>query len=264
LTQRLLIYWAAVTLGPLLLPGSLAATSYVTPALRGGGAPSVAVQFVIDTLEFFILAGAMAALYRYMPNTYVRWSHAWAGGLAVAVGMAVAKKLLALYLKSVPTYSVVYGAFATVPILLVWIYVAWLIVLSGAVITAYLPSLVQGVGRRGAEPGFAFELALQVLRQLQQARTQAQHGQSASALAQQLRVDVLQLESVLQVLVSLHWVGQLATQGPDTDPVFVLLADPQHTALEPLAAQLLVERNAATDRFWRACALERMNLAAVL
>lgn len=265
LTQRLLIYWAAVTLGPLLLAASLAATSYVMPAVRGGGgAPSVLVQFAIDTLEFITLAGAMAALYRYMPNTYVRWSHAWAGGLAVSVGMTVAKKLLTLYLQTVPTYSVVYGAFATVPILLVWIYVAWLIVLSGAVITAYLPSLVQGVGRRGGEPGFSFELALQVLRLLQQARTQAAHGQTARALAAQLRVDVLQLESVLQVLVGLRWIGQLAMQGPDVEPVFVLLADPQHTALEPLAAQLLLERNPATDRFWRACAWDRTSLAAVL
>ena len=61
-----------------------------------------------------------------------------------AIGIELAKRLLAWYLGMVPTYSVVYGAFATVPILLVWIYVAWLVVLLGAVIAAYLPSLLAG------------------------------------------------------------------------------------------------------------------------
>ena len=57
----------------------------------------------------------------------------------------MARSLLALYLGMVPTYSAVYGAFATVPILLVWIYIAWVIVLLGAVIAAYLPSLLAGI-----------------------------------------------------------------------------------------------------------------------
>ncbi len=67
--------------------------------------------------------------------------HAWAGGVFVAAAIELAKRVLAYYLSLVPTYSVLYGAFATVPILLVWIYVAWVIVLLGAVIAAYLPSL---------------------------------------------------------------------------------------------------------------------------
>ncbi len=265
LTQRLLIYWAAVTLGPLLLAGSLAATSYVLPLVRGGGgAPSNLVQFFIDLLEFLMLSGAMAALYRYMPNTYVKWSHAWVGGLFVAVGMAVAKKILTLYLQSVPTYSVVYGAFATVPILLVWIYMAWMIVLSGAVITAYLPSLLLGVRRRGTGPGFAFELALDVLRQLKQARSTHDRGLLASTVAERLRTDHLQIDSVLRVLVDLHWVGQLATQTTDTEPVFVLLAEPESTMLAPLATELLLEKNESTERLWHSAAWERTPLGAVL
>lgn len=265
LAQRLLIYWAAVTLGPLLLAGSLAATSYVLPIVRGGGAaPSNVVQFLIDTLEFLALSGAMAALYHYMPNTYVRWSHAWAGGMFVAVGIAVAKQLLGLYLRSVPTYSVVYGAFATVPILLVWIYMAWMIVLSGAVITAYLPNLLAGVGRRGSGPGFGFELALEVLRLLQQARGAPERGLRPSALAGHLRTDHLQLEAVLRTLEELRWVGQLATRRADAEPVFVLLADPDATVLAPLAAQLLLDKTASTGRFWQAAGWDRTPLRAVL
>ena len=140
LGQRVLIYWAAITLGPLLLGASLSMTSYALSASQGvvGRLPG-GVQFLLDLLQFVLLAAGMAALYRFVPNTSVKWSHAWAGGVFVSVGIELAKKLLGLYLGKMPTYSVVYGAFATVPILLIWIYVAWVIVLLGAVIAAYCP-----------------------------------------------------------------------------------------------------------------------------
>jgi membrane protein len=93
------------------------------------------VSLLLDTLQFILVAGGMAAMFHFVPNTHVRWGHAWMGGLFVSACMEVAKKLLALYLSKVPTYSVMYGAFATVPILLVWIYVAWVIVLLGAALT---------------------------------------------------------------------------------------------------------------------------------
>lgn len=265
LARRLLIYWAAVTLGPLLFACSLAATSSVLPFIRGGDvAPSFVVQFVIDTLEFLALSGTMAALYHFMPNTHVKWSHAWAGGMFVAVGIAAAKKLLGLYLQSVPAYSVVYGAFATVPILLVWIYMAWLIVLFGAVITAYLPSLLLGVGRRGSGPGFGFELALDTLRLLSQARSSPKRGLLALTLSERLLTDHQQIDHVLDVLVQLHWIGQLAMQEADAEPVFVLLVDPELTMLEPLAARLLLKPSEATAKVWRAAAWDRTPLALVM
>ncbi len=263
--QRILIYWAAITLGPLLLGASLAATSYLLPITRGAaGAPSELLQFAIDTLEFLALAGGMAALYHYMPNTYVKWAHAWTGGVFVAVGIAAAKKLLALYLGKVPTYSVVYGAFATLPILLVWIYVAWVIVLMGAVITAYLPSLLAGVPRRAAQHGWHFQLALELLEVLDKRRQTALHGESASGLAAALRVDLLQLEPVLQALLTLNWIGQLADQEGDKEPRYVLLADPDRTLIEPLVSRLLLEPTAATAKLNARAGWSSMSLRAVL
>ena len=74
-----------------------------------------------------------------MPNTHVRWRHALIGGVFVAIGIADSKRLLALYFSTVPTYSMIYGAFATVPIFLIWIYLSWIVVLLGAVLAAYAP-----------------------------------------------------------------------------------------------------------------------------
>ena len=240
--QRLLIYWAAVTLGPLLLAASLAATSYLLPFVRNGAAaPEAMLQFLVDTLEFVCLAGSLAALYHYMPNTYVKWAHAWVGGGVVAVGIAVAKKLLTVYLGLVPTYSAVYGAFATLPILLVWIYLAWIIVLMGAVITAYLPSLLAGVSRRGGAHGWQFQLALETLQSLEHSRDTVPRGMLASALAQQLRVDVLALEPVLDTLIQLEWVGQLVDSESDKASRFVLLVNPDRTTIEPLVDALLLD-----------------------
>ena len=247
--QRVLIYWAAVTLGPLLMGASLAATSYLLPFTRGAaGAPTALLQFVVETLEFVALAGSLAALYHYMPNTYVKWAHAWTGGAFVAIGIAVAKKLLVVYLGMVPTYSVVYGAFATLPILLVWIYLAWIIVLIGAVITAYLPSLLAGAGRRNGAPGWQFELALEVVQWLDQNRDRMARGQVASALAQTLRVDLLALEPVLDTLTQLQWIGQLVDAEGDNEPRYVLLVNPDRTSVEPLVNALLLDKTPGTDK----------------
>lgn len=251
LAQRVLIYWATLTLGPLLLAASLALTSYVLSASRGlVGAVPVSLRFLLDGVQFFLVAGGMAALYRYVPNTYVKWTHAWAGGLFVAAGLELARRLLAIYLDMMPTYSLVYGAFATLPILLVWIYVSWIVVLMGAVIAAYLPSLLAGVARRGSAHGWLFQLAIEVLQQLDKARGTARKGLSASRLAELLQVDVLQLEPALETLVALDWVGQLNDAEGDAESRYLLLADPDTTRLEPLMARLLLEKAESVQNLW--------------
>jgi membrane protein len=251
LGQRLLVYWAGVTLGPLLLGVSLSITSYAISASKGvvdvmpGG-----VQLLLDVLQFFMMAGGMAALYHYVPNTQVRWAHAWSGGLFVSAGFEVAKKLLAIYLGKVPTYSVVYGAFATVPILLLWIYVGWVIVLLGAVITAYLPSLLSGVERRPRTHGLQFQLALESLQQLERARPTDHKGLTIVQLTQALRVDSLQLEPVLETLCALDWIAPLQEESDEQAPRYVLLANPDTTALAPLLQALLLPGDTSNARLW--------------
>jgi membrane protein len=262
LGQRLLVYWTALTLGPLALGVSLSFTSYALSASKGlVSALPGGLSLLLNGIEFGLLAMAIAALFRYVPNTSVRWRHAWAGALFVAVGFEVAKKVLAWYVVSVPTYSVVYGAFATVPILLLWIYLGWVIVLLGAVIAAYAPSLQMHTVRRAATPGHQFELALQVLRQLASARLQAAKGLPLAALAERLRLDPLQLEPVIDVLVRLDWAQRLAEDG---EARWVLLSDPAVTPLMPLVAQTLLAPGAASSGFRRAAGLDHLTLAQAL
>jgi membrane protein len=265
LAQRVLIYWAAMTLGPLLLAASLSTTSYVVSASRGlvQGLPGV-LTFLLDVLEFLLLAAGLSALYHYVPNTPVRRSHAIAGGASAAFALEVAKRLLAWYIGKVPTYSMVYGAFATLPILLVWIYIGWLIVLFGAVLTAYLPSLLAGARRRPGGHGWQFQLALEVLQQLHRAHGTARRGMGASELAQAMEVDALQLEPVLHTLVQLDWIARLNEVDDQAATRFVLLADVQSTALEPLMRHLLLPVSEPTAKLWHTGRLSTIYLKDVL
>ncbi|WP_225781409.1 YihY family inner membrane protein [Xenophilus sp. Marseille-Q4582] len=262
--QRVLIYWAVLTLGPLLLAASLSTTAWVFAASRGVVGEGGLLRLPFNTLELLLLAGGVAALYHYVPNTRVRWSHAWAGGLFVALAIEVAKRVLGLYLSSVPTYSVMYGAFATVPILLIWIYVAWVIVLLGAVIAAYLPSLLSGVARPGGAPGWHMQLAVEVLQQLAASRAQPRRGLSAPALARRLRVDLLQLAPALKALAALDWVAEVVEGRPGEAARQVLLVEPASTPLEPLVRALMLPREPSVEALWQGGPLAGLTLADVL
>lgn len=262
IAQRVLVYWAAATLGPLALGVSLSLTSLAITASRSWiGALPGGVGVLLNVIEFVLFAAAMAGLFHYVPNTHVRWRHAVAGGVFVSAGFELAKKMLAWYIGQVPTFSMVYGAFATVPIFLVWIYLGWVIVLLGAVVAAYAPSLQMGVKRWPDSPGARLALAVQVLRTLQAARGNEARGLALDAIAQALRIDPLQVETVVDTLVALDWAGRLDEGGAAR---FVLLCEPAVTPAEPLLARMLIEPLPALAGLRQRTGLDRMTLAELL
>ncbi|TSE31652.1 YihY family inner membrane protein [Tepidimonas charontis] len=261
LAQRVLIYWALLTLGPVVLAVALSASSYALSAARGW-LPlwHDGLQLALDALGFGAVVAGMTALYRYVPNAPVRTRHALVGALFVSVAFEAAQQALGWYLRTVPTYSAVYGAFATLPILLIWLYLLWLIVLLGAVIVAYLPSLLAGIARRGDTPGWPFQLALEVLALLRQAARQTLPGLPVAKMARALRVDPLQLEEPLRALQALGWVGQLS----DDEGRWVLLVDLHQQPVAGLARALLLAREPSTEPMWQVFDWERTPVATVL
>ncbi len=262
IAQRVLVYWAAATLGPVALGVSLSLTSYAVSASQGliqalpGG-----VKVLLSAIEFAFLAAGAAALFHYVPNTHVRWRHAIAGGVFVAIGMDLAKRGLAWYLAQVPSYAVVYGAFATVPIFLIWIYLGWVIVLLGAVTAAYAPSLQMRVARWPDAPGSRFHLAVAMLRELAGAQASGKRGLSAARLAEVLRTDPLQIEPILDDLLEMDWLGRLDEDG---QPRFVLLCDVATTSAEDLIARLLLEPSPDLRAIWRRAGFGEMRLRELL
>jgi membrane protein len=259
IAQRVLVYWAAITLGPLVLGVSLSLTSYAISASRGlVGAMPGGVRLALDVVEFVLLATTMAGLFHYVPNTHVRWRHAIAGGVFVSIGMELAKRVLGWYVGSVGSYSTVYGAFATVPIFLLWLYTAWVIVLLGAVVAAYAPSLQMRVVRQGDLPGQRFTLALKVLDELWAAREGEQHGVSLADIAARLRIDPLQIEPIVEMMMELDWVARLDEDGAQRH---VLLCDPALTPASELIDRLLLTPDDRTAALRARTGLRELTLA---
>jgi membrane protein len=138
--RRVAMHLIALLLGPLAFGGSLAFISFVAGISFGlVNEPSWVSAAFFRGLSFVFMAGLFALLYWGVPNRPVlRW-HAVAGGFFAAFGFLAMQRLFGDYIAHFPAYTVVYGAFAAVPIFLAWLYLSWTVILVGALIVAELP-----------------------------------------------------------------------------------------------------------------------------
>ena len=140
LVRRILIHGLALLIGPLAFGGSLAATTYLAGISLGlVEEPTWLTVLVFRILPLLFLAGAFALLYWAVPRRAVVGWHAWIGGILAAAAFSGMHYLFARYVSAFPTYTLVYGAFAAVPIFLAWLYLSWTVILGGALLTAELP-----------------------------------------------------------------------------------------------------------------------------
>jgi len=147
--KRVGLYLLMLAIGPPVLGASLWATSYVLSASMGliGTVPPW-VKFVLTLGPVVLSAVGLAAMFYFVPNTRVRRRDAIAGGLLASIAFELGKRGFAAYVLKVPTYKAVYGAFATFPVFLLWVYFSWLVTLAAALVTANL-------ARAGSRPGGA-------------------------------------------------------------------------------------------------------------
>ncbi|TMO79858.1 hypothetical protein CWC16_10640 [Pseudoalteromonas sp. S3776] len=131
------VYWMVLSLGPVLLGASIGVTSYIVSlvSFADQGIPGFS-GFLLKLVPYGFSMVGFLMLYTLVPNTPVSIRAALPGALFAAVLFELTKKGFALYISHFPSYEVIYGAVATIPILFVWVYLSWVVVLLGAEFTA--------------------------------------------------------------------------------------------------------------------------------
>ena len=132
--KKIVMYWTVLTMGPLLVGGGLALTSYLFSYVGFAGFKAYLLKFlpvIASTFGFFLI-------YLIVPNRKVNWKSAIMGALVAAIMFEMAKRGFAWYVTTFPSYQRVYGALAAIPIFLFWVYLSWNIILLGGTIAATL------------------------------------------------------------------------------------------------------------------------------
>jgi membrane protein len=218
--SRLVVYWAALILGPLLAGVSLTMSAWFsvlpwvkTMHLWAGRATTADIRGVVsDVTPFAIMTVAFTILFLVAPNRRVRVSDALCGGIVAALLLLALRTGFGLYIAFWGAYRPVYGAVASVPIFLAWVYLSWTAVLFGAEIAAALPELRRGRLEHGAPLSARrrLALALGILAALLKDAREEGHGMGRDALAHLAREGEQPVAEVLRRMT----VADLVIRGP--------------------------------------------------
>ncbi len=208
LMQRLLIYWAIITLGPLLVGASITTTSYFLNVTHGilGRLPWFSV-LLYAVISVGLTAIAFTLLYLSVPNRAINTRDAVLGGILAAIVFEVAKRLFATFVLHFSSYTMIYGALAAVPIFLMWIYLSWFIILAGAVFVAALPTVKYERWWHVSTPGTTFVDAMALLQVLYQAKKTTLNGMvDIASLRVRTQLGFDEMDSLLQKMRTMTWV----------------------------------------------------------
>jgi membrane protein len=230
--QRMLIYWALLTLGPLLIGASLTASSFVwSPSAAELRHIPWLLRGLLDYAPVLLSGFAYSALYVFVPNRLVRWRDALIGGFVAAILSELLKVGFAFFIARGSVRSM-YGAFAALPLFLLWMYLSWYALLFGAAIAATLPRLRSTRFSDELRAGNAFITALALLRHLLDARRAGKPALGSSELALRARTDLVDAERLLETLERLGYVRRLAAPRRRSESSeWLLSADPAHVTL---------------------------------
>ncbi|MFK2901291.1 YihY family inner membrane protein [Dyella jejuensis] len=180
---RLLLYWAALTLGPILVVGGIAVTSYVTavPMLRNAGQQLGIGQELLKAMPFVVTFFTLWLLYTAVPNRRVNRQHTAIGALLGAVLFEIARAGFTHYVRHAQNYQQIYGALAIIPLLLLWIYLSWVIVILCASVAASVSAFEYQAPSDALPEGSEFIGLLVVLRHFADAQ-RAGHSADPAAI----------------------------------------------------------------------------------
>ncbi len=243
-SQRLLVYWALISVGPILTGASLWTTAFLARESLGlvGNVPAL-LELALQFIPLILSGLGFAAIFAIVPNCKVRGRDALAGGFVTAVILEGMKLGFAYYISQFSTYTVIYGAFAALPVFLIWVYLSWLGVLLGALWAANMPAIRINRIELTPHPGAALIESILLMQALDQARDATPPGCLSQNLMHALRIREDTLTALLQTLAELGMVANTQWQGQDR---WVLACNPETKSLGPLFDRLAIDRNALT------------------
>ncbi|KAB2842501.1 MAG: YihY family inner membrane protein [Burkholderiales bacterium] len=208
LWQRVLRYVVAMILGPLAIGVLLGlATRWLGKAAGWGPVLSEISGGISDLLPLVITTLVLALVFRIIPKRHVPWRHAFMGGLVTAVVIELLQIGFGLYVRYLGTFKLIYGAFASVPIFLLWIYCLWVAVLLGAILTATLPYWGRPNAFARPTPWEQYHLGLRVLDALRGKAGQERKGEGGwERLARRCETGFDVLGATVDRLVEAGWV----------------------------------------------------------
>ena len=212
MVKRLVAYWAVLTLAPLLIGASLSLTSWLVGMSMGHVkyVPPYGVM-LLKILPVIFATLAFTLLFRLVPNRHVPWKHSLIGALLAAMVFETMSRVFGFFISHFTTYTLVYGAFASVPIFLIWIYLSWGIILFGAVFAASLSHWRTAVHQQLA-PAAKMLNALRVLRIMVNGFEQGRVS-TLPELSRSLHIGYDALESILDQLASADMVSNSVENG---------------------------------------------------
>ncbi len=240
MVRRLIVYWALLTLAPVLVGASLSLTSWLI-GLSMGYARHVPVFGVgiLKGLPVVLTTMAFALLFKLMPNRYVPVMHALIGGAVASVLFETMNRVFGLYISHFSTYKLVYGAFSSVPIFLVWIYLSWITILLGAVVAASLPHWRES--QKPHLPPVARMLdAMRVLHQMSQGM-RIGNALTIPELSRKLHLDFHELEGILESLAHARMVSKAESRG------WLMARDAEHIRAVELLNLFVLDTSASGE-----------------
>lgn len=249
LWTQFLVYWTLLTFAPLALAAGLSLWGILVRHSGLGGMPETAAA--LNLLGSLAMNSAVLwLLYRVVPNRYVPASHALSGAVVTAVLLELARRGFAWYIGTFNSYTLIYGAFAAVPVFLIWLNLLWMLLLAGAVLTASLSYWQDDAFRRSFGMRDRFDDVLKILLLLNRAQNEGRslHVQD---FRQHINMGYDELGDLLEKLAS-HgyvyngeqgWVLKTNAEHINLDTLFCLFVyHPEHKsedAVSQTAARIL-------------------------
>lgn len=202
---RLPIYWVLLTIGPLVVGLSISISAYFMrleilnqqlPIFSGS--LKFLGQVVFSTILF-------CGIFRFVPNRYVSMKHALIGGFLTGLFLELAKAGFGLYVRNFNSYALIYGAFAAIPVFLVWLQIVWMIVLTGAVFTSSLSYWHGQAYKRANHTQIEFDDIVALLLLLADAQIQGK-PMHERAFRQHLPMGYDQLGNLLEALSERNYI----------------------------------------------------------